>query len=155
MVTTLAGVVGISGSTNGTGGAAQFFRPQGVAVNAAGNIHYVADTSNSTIRKGVPGAVNDFNGDGKADIIWENTMTRERYLWLMNGTAYGTGLSFGVIPTAWRIAASADFNGDGKADILWTNTATGDGAMWLMNGSTVSGGGFLSTVPVQWSVSGR
>ncbi len=49
-VTTLAGSPGVTGSADGTGSAAQFYRPQGVAVDSAGNV-YVADFLNHTIRK--------------------------------------------------------------------------------------------------------
>jgi streptogramin lyase len=51
-VSTLAG--GGFGSADGTGSAAQFNRPTGVAVDSAGNV-YVADTDNHTIRKVSPG----------------------------------------------------------------------------------------------------
>jgi len=50
VVTTLAGTAGSSGSNDGTGSAARFYQPQGVAVDGAGNV-YVADTYNCTIRK--------------------------------------------------------------------------------------------------------
>jgi IPT/TIG domain/NHL repeat/GYF domain 2 len=53
VVTTLAGTAGTSGSTDGTGSAARFSSPVGVAVDGSGNV-YVADTSNNAIRKGVP-----------------------------------------------------------------------------------------------------
>ena len=49
MVTTLAGS-GLSGSFNGTGNAAFFANPKGVALDAAGNV-YVADTYTDKIRK--------------------------------------------------------------------------------------------------------
>jgi hypothetical protein len=59
-VSTLAGLAGSSGSTDGTGNAARFgdgspdnSQNAGIAVDSAGNV-YVADTNNNTIRKGVP-----------------------------------------------------------------------------------------------------
>jgi hypothetical protein len=51
IVTTLGGAPGVQGSTDGTGAAALFNAPWGVAVDGNGNV-YVADTSNSTIRLG-------------------------------------------------------------------------------------------------------
>ena len=56
VVTTLAGSAGPSGSTDGTGSAARFCRPMGVAVDNAGNV-YVADSCNTTIRKITPAGV--------------------------------------------------------------------------------------------------
>jgi sugar lactone lactonase YvrE len=53
-ITTIAG--NIPGGTDGTGAGARFCRPQGVAVDTAGNV-YVADTNNNTIRKITPGRV--------------------------------------------------------------------------------------------------
>jgi len=50
VVTTIAGLAGISGSADGAGGAARFNGPTGVAVDASGNI-YVADAGNCTVRK--------------------------------------------------------------------------------------------------------
>ncbi|MBI2948176.1 MAG: SBBP repeat-containing protein [Verrucomicrobia bacterium] len=53
VVTTLAGMAGREGSANGTGSAAQFNTPTGVAVDTNGNV-YVADTYNHTIRMITP-----------------------------------------------------------------------------------------------------
>ncbi len=50
VVSTLAGHVGRSGSTNGTGTGARFNAPLGVAVDSSGNV-YVADAGNDVIRK--------------------------------------------------------------------------------------------------------
>ena len=56
VVTTLAGMAGTHGSANGTGSAARFYHPSGVAVDASGNV-YVGDTDNDTIRKVTPAGV--------------------------------------------------------------------------------------------------
>ncbi|HTL54109.1 MAG TPA: NHL repeat-containing protein [Candidatus Limnocylindrales bacterium] len=56
LVTTLAGSAGQAGSANGTGNAARFNLPSGVAVDGLGNV-YVADYGNHTVRKVTPAGV--------------------------------------------------------------------------------------------------
>ena len=53
VVSTLAGLAGTVGSTDGTGSAARFFYPEGIGVDSAGTV-YVADQFNHTIRKITP-----------------------------------------------------------------------------------------------------
>ncbi len=76
VVVTLAGKAGTSGSADGTGTAARFNFPSGVALDASGNA-YVTDTGNHTIRKvtpsgvvttlaGMPGASGSADGTGTA-----------------------------------------------------------------------------------------
>ena len=55
-VTTLAGQAGVSGNADGTGSAARFNMPYGIAVDSAGNV-YVADTGNNAVRMITPGGV--------------------------------------------------------------------------------------------------
>ena len=68
VVTPFAGS-GSRGDQDGTGTAASFFGPEGVAVDSGGNV-YVADTSNKKIRKITPaGAVTTFAGSGAAGSV--------------------------------------------------------------------------------------
>jgi sugar lactone lactonase YvrE len=55
--TTIAGVAGLSGTNDGTSSDARFYRPAGLALDAAGNI-YVSDLLNHTIRKVAPAGTN-------------------------------------------------------------------------------------------------
>ncbi len=55
-VSTLAGTPRTSGRTDGTGAAARFYSPNGIAIDAAGSL-YVADRSNHAIRRITPGGV--------------------------------------------------------------------------------------------------
>ena len=58
VVSTLAGSVGVSGTNDAIGTAAQFHNPFGVALSGAGTLVYVADMNNQTIRAiTVPGGV--------------------------------------------------------------------------------------------------
>mgnify|MGYP000953457614 FL=1 len=56
LITTLAGTEGIIGSADGTGATASFGDAHSIAVDQTGNL-YVADLSNSTIRKITPAGV--------------------------------------------------------------------------------------------------
>lgn len=56
VVRTVAGVAGVPGWADGTGSAARFKLPKGVATDKAGNV-YIADTDNNVIRKMAPGGV--------------------------------------------------------------------------------------------------
>src|SRR6266404_2058356 len=56
VVTTLAGLAGFAGSADGTGSAARFDVPFGVATDSSGNV-YVADRGNYTIRNITPAGV--------------------------------------------------------------------------------------------------
>jgi len=62
VVTTFAGS-GVAGSSNGTGSAASFYYPEGIASDANGNNFYVADQGNNEIRKiSATGAVTTLAG---------------------------------------------------------------------------------------------
>src|SRR5437879_13718574 len=70
--------------------------------------------------------IGDFDGDGKADILWRNSRTGENYLYLMNGWTIAAGGLVNVVDdSAWRgVGTGGVYGGDGKA-IIRRNTRTG------------------------------
>ena len=74
----------------------------------------------------------DFNGDGGADILWQNT-SGEAVIWEMNGTSMIGSGSLGNPGPSWHAGRTGDFNGDGRSDILWQNTS-GEVVVWELNG---------------------
>jgi sugar lactone lactonase YvrE len=80
VVTTVAGIFGISGSGDGAAAAASFNQPTGLATDESGNL-YIADTGNSAIRRLAPdGQVTTLAGlptvaglkDGSGQEAWFN-----------------------------------------------------------------------------------
>jgi hypothetical protein len=101
----------------------------------------------------------DFNGDGRADILWRNNNgALTNWLGRPDGGFVGndaTALYTGIAASL-KVAAIADFNGDGRDDILWRGD---NGALtnWLGRPD----GGFVGNdaaafvgVPTSWTVAG-
>jgi hypothetical protein len=103
-----------------------------------GNFHLSSDGNGGTdISLGTPPptATSDFNGEGKSDILFQNT-NGQAAVWLINGTTPISEPLVGSNPgPSWQVITARDFNGDGDADILFQNT-NGQPAVWLMNGAT-------------------
>ena len=79
VVTTFAGMSGVSGSADGTGKSASFNSPSDVAIDAAGNL-YVSDSGNHTIRKITPaGAVTTLAGLAGSPGSADGTGTAARF----------------------------------------------------------------------------
>jgi hypothetical protein len=92
----------------------------------------------------------DFNGDGKPDLVWQNTTTGDVYYYLMDGVlafAMGSFTPSQASPS-WEIASVRDMNGDGKPDILWNELSTGRVLCWYMNGTTRVALGWINANPL-------
>src|SRR5205085_6012637 len=94
----------------------------------------------------------DFDGDGKPDIVWRNSMTGANAIWLMNGTTFnnnGTDIR-NLLPVTiqqYRIVGADDFDGDGREDLLWRKLDDGTMVLWLLNGTTIDAVNFPATIP--------
>jgi FG-GAP-like repeat/FG-GAP repeat len=93
----------------------------------------------------------DFDGDGKADILWRKTDGAVT-IWTMNGTTVTSTAGLIGADASWRVDHVGDFNGDGYADLLWRNS-NGAVTLWLMNGTTVMSAIGLLGPNANWSVS--
>jgi kumamolisin len=99
----------------------------------------------------------DFNGDGKTDILWRNTLTGDTWIWLMNGNSIAASGRVAIVDLSWIIVGVGNFDGRGIRDIVWYNAALGKIAIWTMNGFTATGSyEFQAPVgaPGQWAVVG-
>jgi predicted outer membrane repeat protein len=95
----------------------------------------------------------DFNGDGKSDLLFQNTDATPQ-IWLMNGTSIISETQLVAPPAEWKIVTSGDFNGDGDADILWLNTGTNQPSIWEMNGTSIVSAVGLPAPPSTWHIAG-
>jgi Zn-dependent metalloprotease len=97
-------------------------------------------------------AKTDFNGDGRSDIFWRNTLSGQNIIWQSDTFWHNplpeqniiwqlggaTNTSFNqdnaihtLSDLSWEIVGQGDFNGDGTSDILWRNNINGRNSTWL------------------------
>ena len=96
VVSTLAGLAGTSGSTDGLGSAVRFYNPTGITVDSNDNL-YVADTNNHTIRVGLlpsmpaiqtqPQSQSAAVGNGVQFSVTATGRPGVTYQWYFNGAA--------------------------------------------------------------------
>jgi hypothetical protein len=75
--------------------------------------------------------VGDFNGDGRADILWRQTDGQVGIWYMSGGKRIGDSFPGGPDPGhLWEITHVGDFDGNGRSDILWRDVG-GQLAIWL------------------------
>lgn len=137
----------VTGLANGT--------PYTFTVKATNGIGTgAASAPSAAVTPRLPNVGQDFNGDGKNDIVWRNQATGQNIVWNMNGA---TMLSFNTLPTvgdtSFEMRGLADFDGDGNADVLWRNANTGSVYIWTMNGTTLVSSSLVRTVAdLNWDI---
>ena len=165
VVTTLAGIVGTSGSTDGSGSTALFYSPSGIATDSSGNL-FIADTDNHTIRLGAMPAVPTIQTQPQSQTVTAGSLASfsitavgrpaPTYQWYYGGTAIS-----GATGTAYSISNAQSANA-GDYTVMASNamgSATSNRATLTVNaappppnnggGDTGGGGG---GAPSQWFV---
>lgn len=94
----------------------------------------------------------DFNGDGRSDLMWRNTVSGANVIWRSANSATQQGVT-GVTNQAWIVAGVGDFNGDGKADVLWRNGSSGANVIWR-SASAATQQGVTAVSNAAWTVAG-
>jgi hypothetical protein len=112
-------------------------------------------TSRTTMRGALTsGALRDFNGDAREDLIWRNDSTGEVASWLLWGSYFEPTNPFMIGRTLlagrpeWVPVHFGDFDADSVSDILWRNGATGETALWLMADGQFREGAIVMSDPV-------
>jgi hypothetical protein len=118
----------------------------------------VTVTSGGTLPTAGAAIARDFNGDGRADVLWRNPTTGQNAIWPMsgtNGTTRGADIAVTTLAPPWQVVGAADFNKDAHTDIVWRNTSTGAVIIWLMNRTVMQSSVPLTTVSdLNWSIAG-
>jgi hypothetical protein len=98
----------------------------------------------------------DYDGNGTADLLWENTQTGDLTLWLLNASAVlATGtLDRSSLPAGeeWHVGGSADFNGDGRDDLMLFSRVKGETEVWNFSGTSVATRTRIAGHKGAWSV---
>ena len=116
-------------------------------------------TSSATLR--MPVAViatgsrvrNDFNGDGRSDIVlWNSSISYLAY-WIMNGSVYTGASGFGLAP-GYAPAATGFLSAIPQSSLLARNATTAMLSSYIWNGSTHAQG-IIGQGPGDWTIIGE
>jgi len=127
----------------------------GAAIDSYGLLQPIDDPSWKPIGS------DDFDGDGKADIVWRRDGDGLVGIWSMDGLTLRESRALLPIPgRGWRLAATGDLDGDDRADLVWefvegqgAGVPSGLAVVWLMNGPYLKG---FRRLPLSrgWGVAG-
>ncbi|MGV8039461.1 MAG: hypothetical protein AB2L07_05090 [Thermoanaerobaculaceae bacterium] len=155
VVSTLAGQLGRSGSADGTGAAARFYYPSGLAVDGSGVI-WVADTRNCTIRRMTAGGVvSTFAGTAGAIGATDGTGGDARFFF--PGAVAVSGTALWVADTSNSTIRRVSAGGEvttfaGQAGLAGNLDGTGSAArFWYPAGLVTTPDGSTAWVVDTWN----
>ena len=82
-------------------------------------------------------ATEDFNGDGKADLLLRHQAAGQTLLWEMDGDQILAESILGrTVDSSWYVEGARDFDQNGTTDVLLRNRNAGLGLLWSMANKT-------------------
>jgi subtilisin len=121
----------------------------------------IADATVTIAQRGLRPVHGDINGDGRADIVWQNLADGALSTWWLDGSnvigTYSLGGISQVSDTNWQVVGSGDLNGDGNPDLVWQHRSEGWIAVWYLVGNDVVSTQFLSinrVADLNWEIKG-
>ncbi len=78
-------------------------------------------------------ATGDVDGDGQADLLWQQQSSGRLVVWLMNGLSRSEGRFLtpeGPESAEWRAVGLGDLTGDGRTDVVLQHAQTGRVVVW-------------------------
>lgn len=104
-------------------------------------------------------ATDDFNSDGKTDMLWRNTFIGEDgndynayCTWIVDDANSWRMVSV-ANPSEWNFLCAGDFNGDDMADIAMINNS-GVVGIWEISDGYLKDWSILSAVTPEWTLGG-
>jgi exo-beta-1,3-glucanase (GH17 family) len=102
----------------------------------------------------------DFNIDGRSDLIWQEDATGRATVWFMGGPQGASRIGAAWLNTAavpgWRIVGTGDFDLNQRPDLVWQEESTRMVTIWYMggaDGATLIGAAWLSAAAIPgWRV---
>lgn len=125
-------------------------------------VYFYDGTSTDPVRMGGIGqldprwdlvGVGDLDGDGKTDVLWNNTISGLLYAWLMDDLTVINMIGLGTeTNTDWKAVALGDMNGNGSLDVIWENSQNLSLAAWFLDGTDIIGFGHLPGLDPGWTL---
>ena len=100
------------------------------------------------------GIAKDFDGDGNADVVLEDSATGRRGVWHLNHGTFAWSNYLSSASPQYHIAAVGDFLANGQSDLVWENTISGSHTIWVMNNGIFVYAITLATLAGGWHVVG-
>jgi len=86
------------------------------------------------------------------ELVWENTVTGEHSICVMQNGVPTKVISLPTSPIQWGIAAAAHFPKTGEADLVWENAVTGEHTIWILNKGVPLSSTKLPTIFTEWEI---